>query len=99
MANVILEITYEVDPSKRSEYLRLIEEMKTHFTTVRKKEYRVFEVKGKTNAFVEQFVCGSMEEYEKLEDDLDEKSETMVDQLGEMIRDGTTRYSTLVEVS
>jgi hypothetical protein len=98
MANVILEISYEVTAEKRQEYLALVREMKDHFRRVRNKNYGVFEVKGKQNLFVEQFVCSSMEEYEGLEDDLDEKSEELVRRLNALVKEGSTRYSTLVAV-
>ncbi|MEX0602543.1 MAG: hypothetical protein WD295_04320 [Bacteroidota bacterium] len=98
MAKVILQISYEIQPEKRGEYLALVGEMKSHFTDVRKKEYQVFEVKGKKNSFVEQFVSGSIEEFEGLEDDLDERSEELVNRLETFLRDGTSRYTTLVEL-
>ncbi|HLE31074.1 MAG TPA: hypothetical protein VJB38_00555 [Bacteroidota bacterium] len=97
MAKVILQISYEIDPGRRDEYERLAKEMKQHFTTVRKKNYSIYEQKGKKNAFVEQFVCATQEEYEALEDDLDEKSEDLVNKLDGLLRDGKTRYITLVE--
>ena len=98
MAKVVLEISYEIDQKKRAEYLALVSEMKTHFTDVRKKNYAVFEVKGKSGSYIEQFVCNSIEEYEALEDDLDEKSEMLVARLTSLVMGGKTRYSTLIEV-
>ncbi len=98
MPRVILQISYDIRPEKRDEYLKLMEEMKSHFTGVRKKDYAVFEVKGRTQSFVEQFVCSSMEEYEALEDDLDEKSEELVNTLEEFLADGKAKYFTLMEV-
>ena len=98
MPKVILQISYDIQPAKRDEYLRLMQEMKSHFTGVRKKNYAVFEVKGRTQSFVEQFVCNSMEEYEALEDDLDEKSEELVNRLEEFLADGKAKYATLIEV-
>lgn len=97
MAKVILQISYEIHPDRRDEYERLAKELKEHFTTVRKKNYSIYEQKGKKNAFVEQFVCESQEEYEALEDDLDEKSEDLVNKLDGFLRDGKARYITLVE--
>ena len=98
MANVILQISYDIQPEKREEYLRLVQEMKAHFRGIRKKEYSVFEVKGRPQSFVEQFVCASMAEYESLEDDLDEKSEELVNRLeGFLAR--KAKYSTLIELA
>ena len=97
MTRVILQISYEIDPLKREEYLNLIRQIREHFTQVRKKNYSVFEVKGKKNAFIEQFLCESMEEYDALEDDLDERSEELVNRLESLLGDGKARYTTLIE--
>lgn len=97
MPGVILQISYEIDGRMREEYLQLAREMKRHFTTVRGKNYSVYELRGKPNSFVEQFVCHSLEEYEALEDDLDEKSEELVNQLEMMLKNGKAKYQTLVE--
>ena len=99
MSKIILQISYDIQPERRANYLQLMQEMKAHFTGVRKKQYAVFEVKGRTQSFVEQFVCGSMEEYEALEDDLDEKSEELVNRLEELRADGKAKYVTLVQVA
>ncbi len=98
MPNVILQISYEIKPEKRGEYLSLAKEMKNHFVVERKKNYQIFETKGKKNSFVEEFVCGSMEEYEALEDDMNESSESLVNRLETLLKEGKAKYTTLVEV-
>jgi hypothetical protein len=98
MPKVILQISYDIDPEKRNEYLALLKEMRTQFTQVRKKNYTVYEVKGRKNSFVEEFVCNSLEEYDALEDNLDEKSEELVNRLEKLLKDGKAKYTTLVEV-
>lgn len=98
MPKVTLQISYEINPEKREEYLSLSKELKNHFVTERKKNYRIYEVKGKKNSFVEEFLCNSMEEYEALEDDMDENSEKLVNRLEALLRDGKAKYTTLVEV-
>jgi len=98
MSKIILQISYDVDPEKREEYLALVAEMKSHFRQVRKKDYAVYEQKGKRNSFVEQYTCASMEEYDALEDDLDEKSEELVNRLEGLLKDGKAKYTTLAEV-
>lgn len=97
MPKVILQISYDIDPERRGEYLTLAAEMKHHFTEARKKNYSIYEVKSRKNSFVEQFVCNSMEEYEALEDDLDETSENLVNKLASMLKDGKSKYNTFVE--
>ncbi len=97
MPKVILQISYDIDPKRRGEYLTLAAEMKRHFTEARKKNYSIYEVKSRKNSFVEQFVCNSMEEYEALEDDLDETSENLVNKLEALLKDGKAKYNTIVE--
>lgn len=98
MPKVILQISYDIKPEKREEYLKLVQEMKGHFIQGKKKDYAVYELKGKKNSFVEQFVCRSLEEFDSLEDDLDEQGEDLVNRLEGMLKDGTSKYTTLVEL-
>ncbi len=96
MAKVLLQISYDIDPAKREQYLALVKEMKSHFNQVRKKNYSVYE--AKKNSFVEQFTCASMTEYDALEDDLDEKSEELVNKLEGILKEGKAKYTTLTEI-
>ncbi len=98
MPRVILQISYDIKPTQVDEYLSLAKEMKAHFSTERNKNYSVYEQKGKKNSFVEQFVCNSLEEFETLEDDLDQTSEELVNRLETMIDGGKAKYTTLVEL-
>lgn len=97
MPKVILQISYEIEQERREQFLSLAKEMKKHFVEVRNKNYSIFEQKGKKNSFVEQFTCGSVEEYDALEDDLDERSEQLVMKLEELLAGKSARYTTLVE--
>lgn len=97
MPKVLLQISYDIDPEKREPYLALVKEMKNHFRLARKKDYAVFE-QGKKNSFVEQFTSNSVQEFDALEDDLDEKSEELVNQLEGLKKDGTSKYTTLTEI-
>jgi hypothetical protein len=98
MPKVILQISYEIQPDKRNEYLSLAKEMKNHFAAERKKSYGIFELKGKKNSFVEEFICGSVAEFEALEDDMTESSENLVNRLEGLLKDGKAKYTTLVEL-
>ena len=98
MSKVILQISYEIKPDKREEYLALATEMKHHFAGEQKKNYTIFEQKGKKNFFIEEFVCNSIEEYEALEDGMTESSEELVNRLETYLKEGKARYATLVEV-
>jgi hypothetical protein len=98
MSKVILQISYEIKPEKREDYLALAAELKSHFAGEQKKNYTIFEQKGKKNFFIEEFVCNSVEEYEALEDGMTESGEELVNRLETYLKDGKARYATLVEV-
>jgi L-rhamnose mutarotase len=90
-------ISYGIKPERRDEYIGLTKEMKEHFTTVGQKNYSVFEVKGKKNQFTEVFITNSIEEFDALEDNQDEKTEALVSRLEEFVDDEGMKYSTLIE--
>ena len=98
MATYILNISYTVTAKERERFLLLSKEMKEHFTGELNKNYTIFEVKGRPNTFVEQFVCSSLEEYDALEDDMTDKSEELVNRLTDLLEGEKASYSTLVEL-
>jgi hypothetical protein len=98
MPKVILQISYEIKPEKREEYLALATELKNHFAGEQKKNYTIFEQKGKKNFFVEEFICNSIEEYETLEDGTTESGEELVNRLETFLKGGKARYATLIEI-
>ena len=98
MSKVILQISYEIKPDKRDDYLALATELKNHFAGEQKKNYTIFEQKGKKNFFVEEFVCNSVEEYEALEDGMTESGEELVNRLETYLKEGKARYATLLEI-
>ena len=98
MAKVIFTISYEIKPEKRANYLALAKEMQQHLAGTRGKNYTVFEQKNKKNNFSEVFTCNSVEEFDQLEDDQDEKTEELINRLEEYLTNGKMKYTTLVEV-
>jgi hypothetical protein len=90
-------ISYGIKPEHREAYLDLARRMKDHFTAVGKKNYSVFEAKGRKNQFTEVFITNSIEEYDALEDNQDETTESLVGKLEEFIDDGGMKYTTVVE--
>jgi hypothetical protein len=98
MPKVILQISYEINQEKREEYISLANELKKHFAGEQKKNYTIFEQKGKKNYFIEEFLCNSIEEYEALEDGMTESSEELVNRLETLLKDGKAKYATLIEV-
>ena len=97
MPKVMFTISYGIKPELREQYLGLTKEMKEHFTTVGRKNYSVYEAKGKKNQFTEVFLTNSVEEFDALEDNQDEKTEALVRRLEEYIDAEGMKYTTLVE--
>ena len=99
MSRVIFTIAYGIKPELREQYLELVNEMKDHFTNVGKKNYSVYETKGKKDQFTEVFITESLEDFDALEDNQDEKAENLVQALEKFVDDSGMRYTTLVEVA
>ncbi len=99
MPKVMFTISYDIISEKREEYLALAREMLDHLAGRKRKEYTIYEQKGKANSFVEVFLCESMEEFDALEDDQDEKTELLIQRLEEFLKSGKMKYTTLLEVS
>jgi hypothetical protein len=98
MSRIILTMSYEIDPQSREHYLELARRIKDHYLVDLKTNYSVFEQKGKANHFMEMFVCSSQEEFDALEENQTEKTEELLAELQEYIKDGKMKYTTLVEV-
>lgn len=99
MAKIIFTISYEIHSSSREVYLSLAEEMKQYFQNVQNKNFSIYEQQGKKNMFSEVFVCASEEEYETLEDTMNEDWQKLLQRQQPYIIDGKTSYSTLIEIS
>lgn len=68
MSKVLLEINYEVQPSKREEYLKLISELKSGYQSSNIANLEVFEVQGSPNNFMEIYTYESEESFQKADD-------------------------------
>ncbi len=99
MSKVMFTISYTVRPEAREHYLAFIKEMKTHLTTAGTKDYAVYEVRGKKNTFMEVFVTQSLEEFDALEDNQDERTQELVGRLNEFLDDEGMKYTTLVQIA
>lgn len=98
MPRVMFTISYSIKPDMREQYLALVKEMREHLTKVGNKNYSVYEAKAKKRQFTEVFITNSMEEYDALEDNQDEKTEELVGRLGECVDEEGMKYATLVEL-
>ena len=99
MPKVMFTISYDIIPEKREEYLTLAAEMNDHLVREKGKKYSVYEEKSRKNSFVEVFLCDSLEEFDALEDDQDETTESLVQRLEGLLKNGKMKYSTLIEAS
>jgi L-rhamnose mutarotase len=97
MPRVLFTISYGIKPELRDQYLQLAQEMVNHFRSVGKKDYSVFEVKGKKNQFTEVFITNSIEEFDALEDNQDDRTQDLVAKLEQFIDTEGMKYTTLVE--
>ncbi len=97
MGKVIFTISYDIKPEKRDEYLSLVREMKKYFNTINKRDYSIFEQKGRKNGFSEIFIFNNIDEFNQLDDD-DERMTELVRKLDSLLVDGKMKYTTLIEI-
>jgi L-rhamnose mutarotase len=99
MPRVMFSISYAITADHRDRYLGLIREMKQHLASAGKKNYTVYEAKGKKNTFTEVFLTDSVEEFDALEDNQDERTQELVSKIEECVDTKGMKYSTLVEMT
>lgn len=98
MAKVLFSIQYDIQPEMKSEYLKVVREMKNVLTREEIDSYVVYEVKGKSNSFQEVYTFISIEAYEAFDDAEDERLNILITKIGDMTVENTTRYTTLIEL-
>ena len=99
MAKVLLSIRYEVDASKREEYLGVIRELKNILKSDGLDSYTVYEVKGKANHFEEIYTYNSVEAFEQADDSENERINILINKISEMTIENSTKYTTLFEIN
>ncbi len=98
MSKVLFTISYTVKPDSRDAYLQHVRGLREHLRTRAKKDYGLYEAKGKKDQFMEVFVSESMEDFDALEDNLDPETESMIAKVEEFVDEKGMKYSTMVEV-
>lgn len=78
MPRVLFSISYSIVPDTRETYLSLVKSLKQHLASDLKKDYMVLESKGRRNHFMEVFQSESLEAFDALEDNQDEKTQELV---------------------
>jgi len=95
MAKVLLEISYEVQPSRRDEYLNLIKELRLHYDDSKIAKLEVFEVQGSANNFMEIYTYDSEESFQNADDS---SFDEMVVKINECLVADKLRSYTLHEI-
>jgi len=98
MPRVQFTITYGIKPELREQYIAFIKEMKEHFAALGTKQYAVYEVRGKKNQFAEVFMTETIEEFDALEDNQDERTQALVARLERFLDSEGMKYTTLIEL-
>jgi len=99
MARIVFQINYDIKPEKREDYLLAIKELKQHIRDNSNKNYLVLEDKNRKNNFTEMYICETEEEYESIEDNMDDKTFELTKKLfNDFIAGRKPSYSTFYEV-
>ncbi len=99
MSKVIFTIQYELEKDKQEEYLSIIHELKNLLKADGLEDYTVFNVKGKSDHFQEQYTFTSEEAFEAFDDENDERINILINQLSDLTIDRSTKYMTLSEIT
>jgi len=98
MGKVIFSIQYEILPNNREDYFTVVRELKTLIKANGLLSYSVFEKKNKQNSFEEVYIFESDQAYEEFDDIQDERIDILMSKLSDMIKDNSTKYTTLHEI-
>jgi|SRR3972149_3267545 len=98
MSKVLLSIRYEIETSKRDEYLSVIKELKNILKSDGLESYSVYEIKGKPNHFEEIYIYNSVQAYEDADDSENERINILISKISEMTTGNSTKYNTMYEV-
>jgi hypothetical protein len=99
MSKVIFSIQYEIPTAKKDEYLKVIRELKNLLKADGLESYAVYEVKGKSNNYQEQYIFSSEQAYEDFDDNQNERINILISKLNDLATDNSTKYTTLTELT
>ena len=98
MAKVIFSIQYEVQDSKRDEFINSIRELKSLLKAEGLESYSLFEGKTK-NHFQEVYQFSSKEAFDNFDDSENERVDILISKIEDLKEPNSTKYNTLYEVS
>ena len=98
MAKVIFTVQYDVIPEKREDFLTSVKELKSLIKAEGLESYEIFEIKGKSNSFQENYLFTSEDSYDNFDDAENERVNILISKIETLKVHNTTRYNTLLEV-
>ena len=98
MSKVIFTVQYEVDNSETEEFKSVINELKNLLKAEGLEDYSVYEVKGKSNQYQEQYTFISEEAFEAFDDNTDERINILVGKLNDLAVNHSVKYVTLGKI-
>ena len=99
MSRILFQISYDIHPEKRDEYLSTIKELEEHIKSHTEHNYMVVEDKNKPNNFTEVYICRDEAEFDGLEDEMDDTIYGLTTKIASLyIEGGKSKYSTFYEV-
>jgi hypothetical protein len=99
MAKIIFQISYDILPEKRNEYIETIKELQNHLKSNSGKNYMVLEDKNRKNYFSEIYICDNEDEYENLENETDDITFNLTNKIfSSYVVDKKAHYFTLHEI-
>ena len=98
MPKVLFTVSYQVRPDMRETYLSNVRQLRNRLQGEEGRNYTVFQAKGKEHQFSEVIVADSLEAFDAMEDNQDEITRGLLQEIENCMERGTTRYTTMLEL-
>ncbi len=98
MPKVLFTVSYQVRPDMRETYLSNVRQLRNRLQGEEGRNYTVFQAKGKEHQFSEVIVADSLEDFDAMEDNQDEITRGLLQEIENCMERGTTRYTTMLEL-
>src|SRR5437667_12372043 len=99
MPRILFQINYDIHPEKREEFIATAKELENHIKNKTDHNYMIVEDKNKKNSFTEIYICKDENEFEGLEDEMDDTIYNLTTKiLSQYVVDGKSKYNTSYEI-
>ena len=98
MSKVLFTTKYAIESEKLEEYKNIVDELRNLFTMKENVSLKIYSVKGKENTFQEIYEYATKEAWEEADEEVDERYESLMAKLSDMIVPKSTDISTLIEL-